>query len=234
MPRFFLRPAISFLCLLIALLLTVACGKQEKSAPPPAPKPAPAAPTVLHLYNMGGVPEAVMKDLRERLEEVYPDVKYEGGVPFAKNAYIRGDRYWASEILKDMKQKRGNQRDIYLSIANGEVCVNKSGNDYAVFGLSYTNLRLSVVTYKRLASKNLYSPDNLFKVAIHELGHSVANLYPRSQQADGHCLRTDCLMVNAKGKFPYRRISCFCPACDKEMRAKGFRTDRLANIISQK
>lgn len=62
----------------------------------------------------------------------------------------------------------------------------------------------------------------IFKVAIHELGHSVARLVSDRKDLRCHCPSEICLMRDACNGYPYRNVNSFCVNCSKEMEAKGF------------
>lgn len=192
---------------------------------------------VLHVYNMGGVPEMRMEKLLAKLEDVYPVVVYDGLIPLDEKTHIKtdkgSDRYGATWIMEGMKRLYSLQNSIQLIVVNADVCDwkynerKKRKEPHALFGDSYLNGWQSVVGFSRFVKTKRLTDENLFKVVIHELGHSVGGLVPNRRCDGGHCPNKSCLMVNANNGFPYTTITRFCDSCDKVMRSKGFDTSRL-------
>lgn len=192
---------------------------------------------VLHVYNMGGIPEKRMERLLLNLKAVYPSVVYDGQIPFNEKTHIKtdmgNDRYGATWIMDDMKKRYNLKNNIQLVIVNAEVCdwkynkETKKKQPHALFGDSYLNGRQSVIGYSRFVKTKRLTDENLFKIVMHELGHAVGGLVPNRKSDGGHCPNKHCLMVNAKNHFPYTPITRFCVSCDKVMRSKGFETTQM-------
>ena len=98
----------------IALLL-LSCGnsnsyseKKEVIKRCTISKTVPTIP-VLHVYNMGAIPEKRMERLLLNLKAVYPSVVYDGQIPFNEKTHIKtdmgNDRYGATWIMDDMKKQ---------------------------------------------------------------------------------------------------------------------------------
>lgn len=228
--------------LMMAAALLLSCGnnsnseKKEVVTDVQTPKPVLQKP-VLHVYNMGGVPEKRIEKLLHNLKAVYPSVVYDGQLAFNEKTHIKtdmgNDRYGATWIMDDMKKRYGLKNSIQLVIVNAEVCdwkYNKETNKkqpHALFGDSYLNGRQSVIGYSRFVKTKRMTDENLFKIVMHELGHAVGGLVPNRKSDGAHCPNNKCLMVNAKNGFPYTPITKYCNSCDNVMRSKGFATENL-------
>lgn len=230
--------AFAWMCLFLTSCGDATQRVQDKEPPRRATKKE--KPVVLHILNMGEVPKEVMNELVQNMKNVYPHVIYEGKTAHVEDAYIKGskkgkDRYWARTILIDMWNKHGNyakhirDKDIWLAVSDKEICNYKQG-DHAIYGLSFTNTRLTVISYKHFEVTHRNTSKNIFKVAMHELGHSVGGLVTSQGNDNLHCPDKNCLMRDAKDRFPYESVSKLCPSCDKVMREKGFVTSNINTL----
>lgn len=189
---------------------------------------------VLNVYNMGGVPDKEVDELLVALQKVYPATKYAGALALVDSAYIKNDpkgknRYWWSKLLPHLKKTTDTKHGISLVIINAEVCNwdAKKKVSHANFGMSNLGGHVSTVSYQRLKVNHLININDMLKVVIHELGHSVGGLVPNRKDDGGHCPNKNCLMKNANNRFPYRGLNSFCPSCSKAMRDKGYNIDTL-------
>lgn len=193
----------------------------------------PQNPT-LNVYNMGGVPAKDVDELVAALKKVYPDTKYAGTLSLVDSAYIKNDprgknRYWWSKLLPHLKKTTDTKHGISLVVVNAEVCNwdTKKKGSHANLGMSNLGGNISTISYQRLKVNHLNNVNDMMKVVIHELGHSVGGLVPNRKDDGGHCPDTNCLMKNANNGFPYRGLNSFCPTCSKIMKGKGFDLDAL-------
>lgn len=217
-----------YLLLLSISFLTLSCKqKQQEVSQRKSDKVENSEGACLRVYNMGGVPQKDVDRLVRRLKLVYPNTVYAGDLAFVKNAYIANDnkgksRYWFSKLLPYMKNKIDVRKNIALVLVNAEVCNWTKNGSHANLGISVIGGHIAFVSYQRLKVNGLNTDNDIFKVAIHELGHSVARLVASRKDLRNHCPNKACLMRDACNGYPYRRIDSFCERCSKEMRAKGF------------
>ena len=188
----------------------------------------------LNVFNMGGVPANDMDELMNTLQKVYPNTKYAGEMSLVDSAYIKNDnkgnnRYWWSKLLPHLRKTTDIKHGITLVIVNAEVCNwdKKSKGSHANFGISSRGGHISTVSYQRLKVNRRNNINDMMKVVIHELGHSVGGLVPNRESDGGHCPNKNCLMQNAHGGFPYDGLITFCSSCRKVMKSKGFNLDTL-------
>ena len=207
--------------------------QQDKSKDRAERVSKPQTPT-LYVYNMGGVPAKDVDELVAALKKVYPDTKYAGALSLVDSAYIKDDpkgknRYWWSKLRPHLIKTTDTKRGLTLVIVNAEVCNwdAKAKGSHANLGMSNCGGHVSTISYQRLKVNHLNNVNDMMKVVIHELGHSVARLVIEREDLRFHCPNDSCLMKDANNGFPYRGLTTFCPSCSKAMKAKGFNLDAL-------
>jgi len=217
-----------FLFLLSVLFLTLGCKqKQQEVSQRKSDKVENNEGSCLRVYNMGGVPQKDVNRLVRRLKSVYPNTVDTGELSLVENACIANDnkgknRYWFSKLLPYIKNRVGIRKNIALVLVNAEVCNWTRNGSHANLGISVLGGHISFVSYQRLKVNGLNTDDDIFKVAIHELGHSVARLVANRKDLRGHCPDNACLMRDACNGYPYRDVDSFGENCSREMQAKGF------------
>jgi predicted Zn-dependent protease len=232
----------SFILLSLLAMVLFSCNsesqeakdkQQDKSKDRAERVSKPQTPT-LYVYNMGGVPAKDVDELVAALKKVYPDTKYAGTLSLVDSAYIKNDprgnnRYWWSKLLPHLKKTTDTKHGLTLVIVNAEVCNwdAKAKGSHANLGMSNCGGHVSTISYQRLKVNHLNNVNDMMKVAIHELGHSVGGLVPNRKDDGGHCPDKNCLMKNANNGFPYQGLTSFCPSCSKAMKAKGFNLEAL-------
>lgn len=188
----------------------------------------------LNIYNMGDVPSNDIDNIVKELKKVYPNTKYAGKMLLVDSAYIKNDpkgenRYQWSKLLPHLRKISDTKRGLTLVIVNAEICNwdKKKKGSHANFGMSNLGGHISTISYQRLKVNHLNNINDMMKVVIHELGHSVARLVIEREDLRYHCPNNNCLMKDANNGFPYRGLTSFCPSCSKAMKAKGFNLDAL-------
>lgn len=221
----------NYLLMLIVMLVCAGCGETEKQDRTVVKKTVATQP-VLKVYNMGGAPQNIVMQLTERLKDVYDNTVFAGDLPLVDSALIKNDRkgqgrYWNSVMMNRMKKITNRKKEISLVVVNGEICNWTKNGSHANLGMSLLGSHISLVSYKRLKVNKLDNVDDMLKVAIHELGHSVGSLVKGRKDLRFHCPDNKCMMFDASNKYPYRNISGFCNSCDSVMHARGFKTENL-------
>lgn len=222
-------------------IMLIACGSKEQNSQNSneatknrVKKEAIQKNPIINVYNMGGVPANDVDELVVALQKVYPDTKYAGALALVDSACIKNDpkgknRYWWSKLLPHLKKTTDTKHGISFVVVNAEVCNwdTKKKGSHANLGMSNMGGHISTISYQRLKVNHLNNVNDMMKVAIHELGHSVGGLVPNRKDDGGHCPDKNCLMKNANNGFPYRGLTSFCPSCSKAMKAKGFNLEAL-------
>ncbi len=223
---------------LAVMLLSFSCGNsnsKEKEVVTKAQAKETITPKpILHVYNMGGVPSSLVNQLTSRLKVIYPNTEFSGDLAFVDSAYIKNDkkgndRYWWSKLRPHMIKATDTKRGISLVVINAEVCNwdNKNKGSHANLGISNLGGHVSFVSYQRLKKNRRDNVNDMLKIAIHELGHSVGRLVVEREDLRHHCPNKNCLMKDAKNGYPYDDVKTFCQSCERVMKGKGFKTDMI-------
>lgn len=233
----------NLLLIITTVMFFSACGSKEQSNRLVVKNTAPKKETrktvesqfpTLNVYNMGDVPQKDIENLVQTLKNVYPNTRYVGDMTLVDSAHIKNDikgnnRYWWTKLCMHLKRTTDYKHGITLVIVNADICNwdKKSNGSHANLGVSNCGGHISTISYQRLKVNHLNNNNDLMKVVIHELGHSVAGLVAERADLRSHCPDTKCLMRDAKNGYPYRGLTSFCPSCSNALKAKGFNLDAL-------
>jgi archaemetzincin len=120
-------------------------------------------------------------------------------------------RYRADSLIKYLSKKT-NKRSLTIGLTDKDISTTKGENkDWGIFGLGYMPGNACIASTSRLKGTNKF--EKLFKVAIHELGHT---------QGLDHCPEKTCLMRDAKGKDHLNELKEFCPPCKRVLIKAGW------------
>lgn len=141
--------------------------------------------------------------IASELKKVYSKIIINKNIPFPSNSINpTGKRYLADSLIKFLS-KQAPKNTLIIGLTNKDISTQKGEiKDWGVFGLGYCPGKSCVASNYRLKGKN--RNDKLFKVAIHELGHT---------QGLPHCPEKTCLMRDAKGKDVLDEEKEFCNKC---------------------
>ena len=151
--------------------------------------------------------------LVDSIKKVCPTVIISSPIKLPDFAYYapRG-RYKADSLLKFLSGL-AKSNEIVIGLTVKDISTrNGTISDWGVMGLGTSPGNSCVVSTFRL---NMTKGKNqLFKVAIHELGHTMG--LP-------HCPNTECYMRDAKGGNPTDEEKDFCPKCKQYLRNFNWR-----------
>jgi len=168
-------------------------------------------PITIYLQPFSGFPDTKSKYLLERLKGIYSNCKLLPSVELPQTAfYPPRNRYRADSLIRWLSNKV-KENDVIAGMASEDISTTKGTNpDSGIFGLGYMPGPSCVISNFRLKQ---YTDDQLFKVLIHELGHT---------QGVDHCPLKTCFMRDAMGKNVLMEETEFCPDCRKKLIAKGW------------
>ncbi|ROI00908.1 matrixin family metalloprotease [Chryseobacterium daecheongense] len=153
----------------------------------------------------------------QEIKKVYPNVQVLKPIDFPDNAYYRErNRYRADSIIKFLQEKT-KPGYVTVALTSKDISVTKGKvKDFGVMGLGYRPGRACVASQFRLHKEN--SNEQLFKVAIHELGHT---------QGLKHCADKTCFMRDAEGKNPTNEEIDFCKQCKTFLLHKNWKFNSI-------
>lgn len=139
----------------------------------------------------------------EEIRKIYPKIKVLEPIDFPDNSYYKPrNRYRADSIISFLS-KNTKQNFVTIGLTAKDISATKGNiKDFGIMGLGFRPGTACVASSFRLNKDN--RNEQLFKVAIHELGHT---------QGLKHCPEKKCFMRDAEGKNPTDEETEFCKKC---------------------
>lgn len=159
-------------------------------------------------------PAYLADSLFKQLKAVNPKVVLYEPIPLPEEAYYKPRNRYRADSLNRFLWQMATTKSVVIGLTTKDISVtNGSIEDWGVMGLAYMPGHSCVISTFRLSKKNLQ--EQLFKVAIHELGHT---------QGLPHCdFDKSCYMRDAAGKNPLDEETHFCPSCRLFLEEKGWK-----------
>ena len=203
-------------------LSLIACSGNEKQTQKAARKSNSTQPIAkvelklpcIHIYRYGDFPIAKAKQLKAKLEKVYPSVNLaDDAITLPKECYYKPrDRYSGTGLLDDLKKLRCG--GYALGLTNRIIYQkNEISPTFGIFGISYMGDSVSVISSLRPRTFKTLSDDDLEELMLHELGHAFG--LP-------HCKDEKCIMVDAEHGYKFAQTQSFCSSCRNYLNKKGW------------
>ena len=158
------------------------------------------------------IPKSDINYVAENLKKMYSKVIIKDPIGFPKFTLNKfKTRYRADSLIKYLSNQT---KDGYLTIGltTKDISTTKGDfPDWGIMGLGYCPGKSCIASSFRIKGKNKL--EKLFKVSIHELGHT---------QGLPHCPIKTCLMKDADGKDNLNEEKEFCPKCKNQLIKKGW------------
>lgn len=147
-------------------------------------------------------PISEVENIAKELKTIYTDVRINPAIPFPKKSWnTTKTRRRADYLIRFLNQK-AKAGELLIGLTNKDISTTKNGKqDWGVFGLGFMPGKSCIASSFRLKGNK---QEKLFKVAIHELGHT---------QGLPHCPVKNCFMRDAKGKDILEEETNFCSNC---------------------
>jgi len=167
---------------------------------------------VVAIQPFQNISPAQVNSLAMQLKKVYPHVQVLQSASLPQGSfYAPRTRYRADKII-DVLAKRAASNTIVIGVTSKDISTTKGKHyDWGVMGLGFQPGNACVVSTYRLTKNRLQ--ENLYKVAVHELGHTMG--LP-------HCSITWCYMRDARGGNPLTYEKAFCQECSQFLRGKNW------------
>ena len=133
--------------------------------------------------------------------ENIPGIIVRESIPLPKAAYFAERGRYRADSLVDLLERTTKQGEVTIGLTIKDIsCTKDEHPDWGVFGLGSCPGKACVASTFRLKGENI--ADQLFKIAIHELGHT---------QGLDHCPDKSCYMQDAEGHNTTGNETGFCP-----------------------
>jgi archaemetzincin len=177
--------------------------EDDKHAEYTPPETSKATLTII-IQPFVGFPASSANLIAKQLKEMYSgNIVVNDAIPFPDNAfYAARSRYRADSLIKYLSSL-AKDGQLIIGLTNRDISTTKDNYpDWGIMGLGYCPGKSCIASTFRLKGGNPL--EKLFKVAIHELGHT---------QGLPHCPNQTCLMRDAEGKDHLDEEKEFCPRC---------------------
>ena len=149
----------------------------------------------------------------QNLIKIYPNVKILKAVPLPKSAFYAARNRYRADSLIDQLALKTPAGHVTMALTTKDISTtNGKYPDWGIFGLGFCPGKACVASMFRIKGENRW--EQLFKIAIHELGHT---------QSLDHCKNPTCYMHDAEGKNVMAEEKAFCPECRKKLIKAGWK-----------
>lgn len=166
---------------------------------------------VVEVQPFTDIDKSLSESVFKNIQTFFPNAILNKTIDIPPQAYYRPrNRYKADSILRFFNSIVKDNH-VILGLTSKDISTKKDKiDDFGVMGLGNCPGKSCVASSFRLDYKN--KKEQLFKVAIHELGHT---------QGLPHCDKKTCFMRDAKGKNPTNEEVEFCLKCKTVLKDKG-------------
>jgi archaemetzincin len=171
-----------------------------------------AKPITIYIQPFSDVPETYTKYISVEIKKVYSKVEINKTIALPIQALNTAkSRYRADSLLRFLNSQTSNG-NLTIGITTKDISTTKNKiPDWGIMGLGYCPGKACVASTFRLKGANKL--EKLYKVAIHELGHT---------QGLPHCPNKNCLMQDAEGKDRLNDEKGFCNNCKQKLIKVGW------------
>ena len=166
---------------------------------------------IIDIIPFEDTPPEITNSLSDALRQICPNVTVKDIIPFPENSFYEPrHRYKADSVINYLSSITPTNH-VSIGLTVKDISTTKEDiSDWGVMGLSFQPGNACIASAFRLDKQNIL--DQLFKVAIHELGHT---------QGLDHCEVKTCYMRDAEGKNTTNQEIGFCDKCKPVLYAKG-------------
>lgn len=186
---------------LVILLLAIALSSCQKPQP-----------RTIYLQPFVDFSSEQTNTIQKELTKIYSDVKILPAIDFPKNSWNQTKTRRRADSLIAFLDDRAPKNGMIIGLTHKDISTTKGNyKDWGVMGLGYCPGKACIASTYRLSGKK--KMEQLFKVAIHELGHT---------EGIPHCPEKSCFMRDAKGKNTKDEETGFCGNCKEKLVASGW------------
>jgi archaemetzincin len=174
---------------------------------------------LIQVQPFAGIPAQTVKQVFQDIRKCYSNTILLSAVPLPARAWYKPrGRYRADSLISWLSHRTPNGATT-IGITSYDISTTKDKvPDWGVMGLGYQPGNSCVASTFRLKKAKLR--DQLFKIAIHELGHT---------QGLPHCSNKTCYMADAEGGNPTDQETGFCSHCRRLLEQNGWVFDAVTS-----
>ena len=167
---------------------------------------------VIDIQPFNGISPSQTQYVFTELKKIYSFIEIKKAIALPASAwYLPRNRYRADSLIHFLKRQTAKGH-ITIGLTNKDISTTKNEvSDWGVMGLGFCPGNACVASSFRLS--NTETNMQLFKVAVHELGHT---------QSLPHCNVKSCFMRDAEGRNPTNEEKDFCQKCKSVLIKKGW------------
>lgn len=159
-----------------------------------------------------GFSERDAKYIASEIMKIYPKVTVKAPINFPQTAFNKERKRYRADSLITFLATRTTEKHVTIGLTDNDISTTKGpAADWGVMGLGFCPGKACIASTFRLAKDQKI--EQLFKVAIHELGHT---------QGLPHCVLNTCFMRDAEGKNPTNEEKEFCIGCKQLLVERGW------------
>ncbi|AFD09110.1 matrixin family metalloprotease [Solitalea canadensis] len=198
----------SYLSKTTILLLTLftsisACNKPTKET---------VKEITIAIQPFGNFSDDDARYIASEIQKAYPKVEIMLPMDFPSSAYKKDRKRYRADSLINYLSRKSSSEHVTIGLTDEDISATKDEHkDWGVMGLGFCPGNACIASTFRLSKEQKL--DQLFKVAIHELGHT---------QGLPHCAVKTCFMRDAEGKNPTNEEKEFCKECKRLLINKGW------------
>jgi archaemetzincin len=208
-------PSVVVCCLL--LICTISCNyKQENydlTRTREFPYFAHTKKLTIVLQPFANFTQADLVFVTTQLRKIYPKIRVKKAINLPLAAYTSARKRYRADSLVNFLDRKTEEGFVSVGLTRKDISYTKGkAKDFGIMGLYISPGNACLVSTFRLKGAN--RKEKLFKVVIHELGHT---------QGLPHCPVQTCFMRDAEGKDSLNEEHAFCPKCKQVMKNAGWK-----------
>jgi archaemetzincin len=167
---------------------------------------------VIDIQPFGEISKQRVDYVFEKLKAIYPNLQLKKAIPLPKTAFYEGRKRYRADSLVHYLNRNTPPGHVTIGLTVKDISTTKESiKDYGIMGLGLCPGNSCVASTFRLSKTN--TNDQLFKTAIHELGHT---------QGLPHCPVKTCFMRDAEGRNRTDEEKEFCSKCKAHLVSRGW------------
>jgi archaemetzincin len=171
--------------------------------------------TIIIVQPFKGFPVEYTQYVTKELKKIYPLVEIKEAIPIPENCRNSTNTRYRADKLIYYLNNRTKEGYCTIGLTNKDISATKEPYaDWGIMGLGYCPGKACIASTFRVKGNDKL--EKLFKLSIHELGHTQGLL---------HCPNIGCFMQDAKGKDKFREEHDFCKNCKTKLIKAGWKLE---------